>query len=236
MNNKILLVEDEAHLRFSLKFNLEAEGYEVIEATNGLEALELYGKSQPFAAIVLDVQMPELDGFEVAARIRSQDDTTQILMLTARAADEDRVTGFKAGVDDYITKPFHLEELILRIRRMAERAEIIDKSKRTEELPRTTLTLGPLSLCLEELKLRCHGHEAELTSLETDCLAEFLKFPGEVLTRDYLLDKVWAIKGLQETRTVDAFIVRLRKKLDEISCDEVEIASVRGRGYCLSKK
>jgi DNA-binding response OmpR family regulator len=235
LKKKILLVEDEDHLRYTLRFNLESEGYEVTEAANGLTALQKYEKERPFAAIVLDVQMPEMNGFEVAEKIRAKDDTTQILMLTARAADSDRIQGFKAGVDDYITKPFHLEELMLRIRRMGERAEIIEKSGQNDSPVRTVLSHGGLTLSLEELSLSYQNQKTELTSLEADCLAQFLSYPGEVLTRKHLLDKVWNISGLQETRTVDAFVVRLRKKLEEISCTELEIASVRGRGYCLQE-
>lgn len=232
-DQKILLIEDEPHLRFSLKFNLETEGFKVVEADNGLDAVKQYETEKPFAAIVLDVQIPEMDGFRVAEKIRSTDEKTQILMLTARAADEDRVRGLKAGVDDYITKPFHLEELMLRIHRMAERSKIIKEGSESDgDKPKVDVfTQGNLTLDCTSLKLSCKDQSTELTSLEADYLAQFMRYPGDVLTREYLLKEVWGITGLQETRTVDAFIVRLRKKLEEIGCGELQISSIRGRGY-----
>ena len=229
---RVLLVEDEPHIRYSLRFNLETEGYEVVEAANGVEALQQYKDHCPFVAIILDVQLPEMDGFEVARRIRQSDERTQILMLTARAADEDRVTGFKAGVDDYITKPFHLQELLLRISRMTERAQIIASNEDGE--PYTELkkfALRDLVLHYDSLILEYKGKSTHLTALEADCLSEFLKKPSTVLTREFLLKNVWKIEAYQETRTVDNCIMRLRKHLEEIAAKDFELESVRGRGY-----
>src|SRR5690606_1059574 len=120
---KILLVEDEPNLAFNLQFNLQAEGYEVVPAVNGLIAVEKFKQDSSFDLIILDVMLPELDGFGVAKEVRKIDDQIHILMLTAMGREEDRLKGFNIGVDDYITKPFHLKELLLRVKRMVKRAE-----------------------------------------------------------------------------------------------------------------
>lgn len=232
--HKILLAEDEAHLRFSLKFNLESEGYEVVEAENGLIALEKYKSEGPYATILLDVQMPEMNGFDVAKKIRSEDSKTQILMLTARAADEDRVSGLKAGVDDYITKPFHLQELLLRIKRMVERSEILARDEESTKELNNLREIGALKLHYDRLLLEFEDRNTNLTALEADCLAEFIDHANTVLTREFLLEKVWKVSGHQETRTVDNCIMRLRKHLEALKTDDVELESIRGRGYQLT--
>lgn len=230
MDNKILIIEDEPHLAFSLKLNLEQEGYSVVHAATGPEALRLYEEEGPFNLIILDVMLPEIDGFCVAQKIRNQDDQTGILMLTARAAEEDRLRGFAVGVDDFITKPFHLQELLARVRRMIKRAGYLQTTQLSSS---DKMAFGDFVLQSDKLLLATPGGEHELTKLEANMLRELILNKGRVLTREYLLEKVWGVSGGVETRTVDNFVMRLRKMIEDNPADPQVLVSIRGRGYCL---
>jgi DNA-binding response OmpR family regulator len=237
ISHHILLVEDEPHLAFGLKLNLEAEGYRVTHVESGTEALKAYTQGE-FAAVILDVMIPELDGFEVAKFIRSRDDRSGILMLTARASDQDRVRGLEAGVDDYITKPFHLQELLLRVRRMVERSSLLrgqgGSPRASDPKPSsTTISCGPFKLNPDTLEFNGPNGQFILTALEADVLREFLANPEKVLSRAYLLDKVWKLQGEIETRTVDNFIMRLRRYIEANPKEPRYLQSIRGRGYRL---
>jgi DNA-binding response OmpR family regulator len=227
---KILLVEDEAHLAFTLQFNLQEEGYEVIPAVNGLIALEKFQQMSPFDVIILDIMIPEMDGFQVAKQIRLQDKKIGILMLTARATDEDRLRGLKLGADDYITKPFHLQELLMRVARMAQRSELFSASSSPSS---GRLQYGPFELNSDDLTLNGPEGEQVLTVLEADILKEFIINKNKVLSRDHLLDQVWGLRGDIETRTVDNFVARLRKLIEDDPSQPKRLISVRGRGYKL---
>ena len=226
---RILLVEDEPHLAFNIEFNLQAEGYEVVPAANGQIALEKYHDNGPFDLIILDIMIPEINGYEVAKKIRLTDNKTGILMLTAKSAREDILEGLQTGADDYLTKPFHLDELLLRVKRMAVRSSFyqLDDKQTTE----TVLTCGHIKLDTESLELSSPNGDYNLTALEADVLKEFLRNPGRVLTREHLLTKVWGVKGNMETRTVDNFILRLRRYLEKDPSNPLCLESVRGRGY-----
>lgn len=226
---KILVVEDEPHLAFSLKFNLEAEGYDVEVASTGRLALEKFAAHPDLSLVILDVMLPELNGFEVAKVIRAKAPRLGILMLTARTGDEDRVTGFEAGADDYLAKPFNLQELILRVRRMSQRANYF-KSDQTLAAP-NVIRAGSFELDTEQLVLTTAKETFTLTALEVNILAEFMAHPNRVLSREHLLQKVWGISSEVETRTVDNFIVRLRRYLEEDPQHPRYLVSVRGRGY-----
>lgn len=233
---KILLVEDEPNLAFNLIFNLQQEGYEVVSAANGKVALELYASHGPFDLILLDVMLPEINGFEVARRIRKDDQITGILMLTAKSGEEDRIQGFKAGVDDYLIKPFSLAELILRIKRMIERAHFYETSAADEgggDEHESILQADGIELNLDSLHLKTHIGQFDLTVLEANVLREFLLNPDKTLSRQQLLAKVWGIKAHVETRTVDNFIMRLRKYIEDDPSNPKNLVSVRGRGYRL---
>lgn len=238
---KILVVEDEPHLAFNLNLNLQAEGFDCIIANDGPTALSAFENKGPFDLIILDVMLPEISGFEVAEFIRKKDDQTQILMLTAMGREEDRIRGLEAGADDYITKPFHLKEFLLRVKRMIRRSSYFSKDLSTNSINMThensppPLSYGPFLLNTEILELTHEGKKVTLTALETDVLKEFFLNPDRVLSRAYLLQKVWGIKGDIETRTVDNFIVRLRRYLESDPGKPVYLVSVRGRGYRLNK-
>jgi DNA-binding response OmpR family regulator len=222
---KILLVEDEKHLAFTLSYNLEAEGYEVKVAENGELALRRYQQEGPFDLIILDIMLPEIDGFEVARRIRAIDKTTGILMLTARATENDILSGLAIGADDYLTKPFILQELMLRVKRMLERSGMMIKANTTRKL-----VSGHIELDLDNLELKSVNGTYQITSLEAELLGEFLQNPQKILTREHLLKTVWGSSGRIETRTVDNFIMRIRKYID-LPNSESYILTVRGKGY-----
>jgi len=228
---RILLVEDEPHLAFNMNFNLQAEGYDVVPAVDGQIALQKFANNGPFDLIILDVMLPEVNGFDVAKSIREHDDQTQILMLTALGKEDDRLRGFEAGADDYVTKPFHLQEFLLRVKRMIKRSQYFHTPGDASSAE--VLRCGPFALNTELLHLVTPTGQHTLTALEADVLREFMKNPKRVLSRQHLLDTVWGMKGDIETRTVDNFIVRLRRYLEVDPGKPVFLVSVRGRGYRL---
>lgn len=224
---RILLVEDEPHLAFSLNINLEAEGYEVVHAATGPDAIEFFNTRGPFDAVILDGMLPEIDGFDVGKAIRKQSNRTGILMLTARASESDRLRGFEIGADDYIAKPFHLQELLARVKRTAERSSLFSKDLGEEDIVR----FGECELDMTSLLLRKGGEVIEITQLEADFLKELVKHRGRVVSRDHLLQTVWGVSSGVETRTIDNFVVRLRKMLEEDPKNPKYLVSVRGKGY-----
>jgi len=231
---KVLLVEDEDHLAFNLKLNLNAEGFEVFHAENGAIGLSMFKENGPFSVILMDVMLPEMNGFEVVEKIRELDSKTGILMLTARAGDKDRMKGLGLGVDDYITKPFHLKELLMKIKRTAQRAEFFEsKDPAIEQGQSETLIHSSFTLDPATLKLDTKSGSHRITALEADMLRTFFKNSDKVLSRNFLLDTVWKVKGDIETRTVDNFVVRLRKYIEDDPSKPRHLISVRGRGYQL---
>jgi len=234
---KILLVEDEPHLAFNLQLNLQAENYDVVLAIDGKIALEQFRANSPFDLIILDAMLPEIDGFNVAKAIRQNDDQTHILMLTALGREEDRVKGFESGIDDYITKPFNLQELLLRVKRMIRRSKYFipstEQQDNKEEKKPTFIHHGKFKLNIDELFFESPTGSHSLTAMEADILREFLLNPDRVLSREHLLDSVWGMKGDIETRTVDNFIVRLRRYIEPNPSKPQYLISVRGRGYRL---
>jgi two-component system alkaline phosphatase synthesis response regulator PhoP len=226
MQSRILLVEDELNLARPLQFNLEQEGYEVCSTPSGREAIALY-ESHLFDLIILDLMIEEMDGFEVARRIRQRDPQLPILMLTARSAPEDRILGLELGADDYMIKPFHLHELLLRVERMIERATWYSRDKGASGL----IKVGGYQVDTE--KLRGYGPRGplQLTVLEADLLEALTAQPNRVISRRELLEKVWGYHSEVETRTVDNFILRLRKYFEEEPEQPRHFISLRGKGY-----
>jgi DNA-binding response OmpR family regulator len=232
-HEKLLLVEDEPHLAFTLKLNLEAEGFEVTHAADGAQAVQDFATKGPFQGVILDLMLPEMDGFQVARSIRHHDPKIGILMLTARTGEDDRLQGFEAGVDDYISKPFHLKELLARVRRMTERAALYTKEEeKNKDSPR--FSIGNLELDCGQLTLKTKSGVVPVTKLESDFLKELMINPGKVVSREHLLEKVWGMRATTETRTIDNFVVRLRKMIEQDPKDPKILISVRGRGYKLN--
>ncbi len=225
-HSKILLVEDELNIARPLQFNLEQEGYEVRSTPSGKEALVLQERER-FDLIILDLMLEEMDGFEVARQVRQRDQRLPILMLTARSAAEDRIHGLELGADDYIIKPFHLRELLLRVDRMIERTTwFADK-----ERPSHAVTVGGYPVDLDRLSGEGPRGQLQLTALEADLLRALTSQPNRVLSRGELLEKVWGYDSSVETRTVDNFIVRLRKYFEEEPDQPRHFISLRGKGY-----
>jgi two-component system alkaline phosphatase synthesis response regulator PhoP len=223
---RILLVEDEVLIARALGFNLEQEGYEVCSTGSGREALSLFAE-RPFDLIILDIMLEDLDGFEVVRRIRQSDPKVPVIMLTARAAPEDRVRGLELRADDYVVKPFHLREMLLRVRRMLERAEWYAG----EGASQGPTAVGPWPVDFEGLQGEGPRGTFQLTVLEARLLRTLIAAPNRVFSRRELLEEVWDYHSGVETRTVDNFIVRLRKHFEEEPEQPRHFISLRGRGY-----
>lgn len=219
---RILIVEDDSDILHLLAYNIEAAGFDVVTAMDGNTALEMVRRHPP-DLVVLDLMIPGIDGFEVCKELKRGAETRGIpvIMLTARGEEVDRIVGLELGADDYVVKPFSPRELILRIRAILRRSA----TDATEE--RIWRSEG-LSVDFEGHKLTVDGAETPLTATEFKLLAEFVRTPGKVLTRDQLLDRVWAYQFEGYARTVDTHVRRLRRKLGP-HADRVE--TVRGVGY-----
>ena len=227
----ILLVEDEINLARSLHFNLEQEGYLVRATPSGREALQ-WLDSDHFDLIVLDIMIEEMDGFEVARRVRRQDQRLPILMLTARTAEADRVLGLELGADDYLVKPFHLRELLLRVRRMLQRSCWYAGQPEI----RHTVEIGSFTIDFDQLTATGPNTKLQLTALEGRLLEVLTDQPNRVVSRAELLEKVWGYHSDVETRTVDNFVVRLRKYFEPEPDHPRFFISIRGQGYMYQKE
>jgi DNA-binding response OmpR family regulator len=228
----ILLVEDADELAEVIIRELEKEGYDLLHAPEGVDALSLYERHHP-DLIILDWMLPRLDGLEVLRHLR-QDSAVPVLMLTAREEETDRVIGLEVGADDYLTKPFGMRELIARVRallRRIERVEQILANDRTKA--DTALTYGPLHLDPDSYRVTLDGKKLDLTHTEFELLHLLLRNPGRAFSRTYLLDAVWGENYIKGDRSVDNAILRLRRKLGEWG---EAIETVWGIGYRLRKR
>ncbi len=225
-HSRILLVEDELNLARPLQYNLEQEGYEVRSTSSGKEALTFCGR-ESFDLIILDLMLEEMDGFEVARQVRQHNPRLPIIMLTARSTVQDRIHGLELGADDYIIKPFHLRELLLRVERMLQRATWYTD----REFPARSVTVAGYRVDLEKLIGYGPRGPLQLTALEASLIEALTSQPNRVLSRGELLEKVWGYHSEVETRTVDNFIVRLRKHFEEEPEQPRHFISLRGKGY-----
>jgi len=224
---KILLVEDALDLARVIRRELEAAGYHVLYAADGVAGVKLYATHNP-DLVILDWMLPQLDGLEVLRQIR-QSSVVPVLMLTARDKEADRVIGLEVGADDYLTKPFSMRELIARVRallRRIERVQQILKADRSRD--DAVLTFGPLTLDPQAYQATLDGILLDLTRTEFDLLRLLLRNPGRAFSRSYLLDAVWGENYVPGDRSVDNAILRLRKKLGELG---KAIETVWGVGY-----
>jgi two-component system alkaline phosphatase synthesis response regulator PhoP len=222
----ILLVEDEDHIARGLKFNLEMEGYRVVHVATGEEALDLTPWSDCLL-VILDLMLPGIGGLDVCRRIRQVEARLPILMLTAMDKEANRVAGLEQGADDYLTKPFSLAEFLLRVKRAIKRAAWY----RPEPFPAEGYSFGDSQVFLEQRRAVAGGEEISLTDLEAKMLRIFFQREGEVLSRAELLESVWGMAPDTETRTLDNFIVRLRKYFEKKPSRPEHFLTVRGRGY-----
>ena len=224
MAEHILLVEDEEKLARMVELELKYEGYSVEKAFDGRKGLEL-ALSGAFDLVLLDIMLPQLSGMEVLRRLR-RESQVPVIMLTARDSVVDKVSGLDSGADDYITKPFAIEELLARIR-----AALRTKSGRDSQM----LAVGPLAMEVESRRVTVRGQEVELTKKEFDLLRHLLENKGRVLTREALLDSVWGFDFVGETNSVDVYIRFLRSKIDDAFGIKL-IHTVRGVGYLIKEE
>ena len=222
MAGKILIVEDEAAIARFVELELRHEGYAVDKTEDGRSGLD-QALAEAYDLILLDIMLPGLSGREVLRRLRREKDTP-VILLTARDTVMDKVSGLDMGADDYITKPFAIEELLARIRSALR--------KRPAKAPDALLTLGPITMDTARRQVRCGGQAVELTTREFDVLRLFLENPEIVLSRETFLSKVWGYDYVGETNVVDVYIRYLRSKLDA-ACGRSLIHTVRGVGYVL---
>jgi two-component system OmpR family response regulator len=230
----ILVVEDEQHLAFGIKFNLEAEGYTVTAVDDGPAALELLASAAPpVDLVVLDLMLPGMSGYAVCEAIRAKADNVSVVMLTARTLVEDRIRGFDAGTDVSLQKPFDLEELLSVIRNLLGRRQREDRMATEPAEPSRAAVhrFGSAEVNFETWEATSRGEPVRLTSLEMKLLRYLVQHEGKVMTRDEFLTNVWGMNRPPATRTVDTFMLNLRKTFEDDPSRPVHFLSVRGTGY-----
>jgi two-component system OmpR family response regulator len=225
-DDKILIVEDDRNLLDAIKYNLRREGYEVVMATDGSEALEVARREKP-DLIILDIMLPKINGFDVC-RILRKEMTVPILMLTAKAEETDKIVGLEIGADDYVTKPFSLRELLARVRAMLRRAKMVETQPQG-----ALLKVGDIEVDIARHRITVSGKIVELTPKEFDLLAFLARNRGLVFSREQLLEKVWGYDYAGDTRTVDVHIRWLRQKIEPDPGRPKYLITVRGAGYKL---
>jgi len=224
---RILVVDDEPKYSHIIRINLEARGYQVYLANNGLMAIDIAAKENP-DLIILDVRMPQMDGFEACRRIR-QFSLVPIIMLTAMAEDVDKVKGLDLGADDYITKPFSIDELLARVRSALRRVEFSEQSASTP-----LFEAGNLTIDLAQHRVYVNTQEVQLTTIEYRLLQELVKHVGRVVTSGYLLATIWGTGYEGEERVLRQAIYRLRKKIEHNPKNPQYIQTKSGMGYMFS--
>ncbi|SNX52776.1 response regulator transcription factor [Thermoanaerobacterium sp. RBIITD] len=230
MSQTILVIEDEAHILELLRYNLEAQGYNVILTDNGKDGIEKCVENTP-DLVLLDLMLPDIDGLDVCKNIKRNEQLKNIpiIMLTAKSEEFDKVLGLELGADDYITKPFSIRELLARIKVVLRRSK---NDKDVDEI----IKFGDILIDTEKHIVYKSGEILDLTLKEFELLKLLSQNIGKVLTRDYLLDKVWGYEYAGETRTVDVHIRHLRKKIEDDDKSPIYIETVRGIGYKLRDK
>lgn len=222
---KVLVVDDEAHIVELISYNLSAAGYSVITANNGIDAVKMAKDEKP-RLILLDLMIPGLDGFDVCKEVRGDKElkNTSIIMLTAKGEEFDKILGLELGADDYITKPFSVRELLARVKAVLRRTGVV----KTEN---EVFTSGNLKVSFERREVLINNNKVDLTLKEFELLDILIKNKGKILTRDTLLDKIWGYEYIGETRTVDVHIRYIRKKIEEDDKNPKFIETIRGVGY-----
>lgn len=219
----ILVIEDDISILMGLKDNLIAEGYKVSTAMNGTEGLEMALQNQT-DLLILDIMLPGMNGFEICKKVKIDKPLLPVIMLTARGSEMDTIAGLDYGADDYITKPFSLSELLARIRAIIRRSY-----PKKEEIE--TFAFGNVHLDFKKMETFVNNNPIKLTRKEYDILKYFIKHDGEVIHRHELLNEVWGYDKVPTTRTVDNFILDIRKKIEKEPSNPVYIKTVSGVGY-----
>lgn len=226
-SKKILLVEDEEHLLKTILLNLELENYQVTTATDGIDALKKF-RSASFDLIILDVMLPEMNGFDVCEEIRKENTQIPVLFLTAKGTSEDKVKGLKLGADDYLTKPFNLEELLLRIQILIKRYMI--PGQQAKSLEKYAFSGNEINFITYEIK-GANGLQTGITKREIALLRLLIERKGEVISREEILDAVWGTEAFPSSRTIDNYIVSFRKYFEKNQKEPRHFHSIRGVGY-----
>ncbi len=229
MINKILLVEDEESLVEVVKLNLELEGYKVVVSRTGKEAVSRF-RSERFDMILLDVMLPEMDGFKVCQTIRLENSRIPILMLTAKNSSQDRIGGLKIGADDYLAKPYNLEELLLRVEKLLSRSVEATPKSTSESFSIGSGEVNTVSYIVKTW----NGQEIELSKREILLLKLLFERQGEVVSRESILETVWGYDVYPSTRTIDNYILAFRKYFEPDQRNPKFFHSVRGVGYKLT--
>jgi DNA-binding response OmpR family regulator len=224
----VLVVEDEDAIAEAVRARLASEGYDVVVASDGPEALDLHAERRP-DLVVLDLMLPGMDGLEVCTRIQ-RNGWTPVLMLTARTEEADKVAGFAVGADDYLTKPFSLRELAARVNAILRRRERIEAAASEAPIERAGLVVDP-----KRRRVEVDGEDVQLTPLEFEILRVLSAEPGAVLSRDELMDRIWGYRDVAGGRVVDSHVARLRRKLGEDGNDPRFIRTVHGVGYAFKE-
>ncbi|NNM94348.1 MAG: response regulator transcription factor [Bacteroidia bacterium] len=229
MSYKIMLVEDEKNLRSVIKLNLEMEGYDVKAFEDSASAWNKFHGAW-YSLLILDVMLPGMDGFELCRNFRKIDKHTPILFLTARGSTEDRINGLKMGADDYLVKPFHLEELLLRVKALLKRSPVFNTVKESEEY-----SFGKNSVNFRTYTIKTkNGAEKQISKKEIDLLKLLIENKNEVVPRELILEKVWRYTSAPTSRTVDNYIVTFRKYFEDNPKKPVYFHSIRSVGYKFS--
>ncbi|WP_418301723.1 response regulator transcription factor [Lysinibacillus fusiformis] len=226
MSNRILIIEDEENIARVLQLELQFEGYEAVMAHTGADGLLQY-REQQWDLILLDIMLPEMSGIDVLKRIRATESQTPVIMLTAKSEVEDKVKGLDLGANDYVTKPFEIEELLARIRNALR---FFQKASPTQ----VGVSFGQLSINEQTREVIYYGKEIQLTPREYDLLLYLMKHPKQVLTREQILEIVWGFDYYGDTNVVDVYIRYVRQKLEIANATPI-IQTVRGVGYVLKE-
>jgi len=221
----VLLVDDEESVQKLLTYPLEREGYTVVQARDGEEALERY-RETPVDLVILDLMLPRLDGLAVCRRLREERSAVPIIMLTARGDEGDKVLGLELGADDYITKPFSIREFMSRVRALLRRAQLSAAGARAE-----MIEVDDLRIDVSRRTVEARGEQAQLTYLEFELLRMLAASPGRVFTRKELLDELWGGSEFRDPRTIDVHVRHLREKVERDPAEPELIFTVRGAGY-----
>jgi DNA-binding response OmpR family regulator len=227
----VLVVDDEEAIAEAVRARLESEGYEVLVAADGPEAIRICDASRP-DLVVLDLMLPGMDGLEVCRQIQ-RDRWVPVLMLTARTEEADKVAGFAVGADDYLTKPFSLRELAMRVRAILRRTERIGSLSSASAEP---IAWGGLEIDPSHRRVSVDGREVALTPLEFEILLTLARDPGVVFTREQLMDRVWGYRDYAGGRVVDSHIARIRRKVGEDGTEPRFIRTVHGVGYAFNEQ
>ena len=231
MKEKILVLEDEIGIRSFVSINLKREGYEIIEAGTGAEAIEKINENNDISIALLDVMLPDMSGIEVCKYIRQKFDQVGIIMLTAKAQEEDKLEGFISGADDYIVKPFSIKELLVRVAALLRRVKKEESSMKLNKI-----VSEPFTLDLDKRKLFKNGKEIELTPTEFSIVKYLMVNAKQSLSRDQILTEVWGNNYLYDFKIVDVNIRRIRNKIEDDPAKPKYIQTIWGYGYCFRKE